>query len=440
MRIYPFSSLFDEAGDTSSGGGAALADAPAAEDSGDIDFMEAAQAVLPGPGQSPVKEPADKQPAAPAEDGSPKKPAEGESKGAEDDGQTDADKILAAALGRKPKEPEKTEPKPGEKPAEGAPTENPEDKLELGPRSTPEAKEQFKTVKGIAKQLRSEVASLQSKVKELEARPAQGAPNPEVEKLRTELKAAHDRLAIVDVRAHPDFVKTFTAPRTKAIENLNGILKDHNIEGVDFNSILSKPRSEFGKAVGEIAAKLPEFDRADFMAGMRGLRGLAEGEAAALANAGEAAKNFNAQRQAVARSSFDAAWKQMGDRVGFTPLQPGEKATPEDKAAIEAYNADIAQIRPNAERMAFNPANEAEVATVATKAATYDFLVKHGLPRLEAEYKRAVDLIRQQHTELSKLRGSKGEAAAAGGSAPAGGSSDQGDIDYAAEARRYFKR
>lgn len=311
----------------------------------------------------------------------------------------------------------------GAKPAEGAPADLPEDKILLGDKASGDAKTHFATLKGITKNLRGEISAREARIKELEAKTASGAALPaDYEKLKTEHKAFSERIAVLDLRNHPDFRRQFTEPQQKVEAALKAVLGDNKVEGVDIAGMLGKPRAEFAKAMAEAAEKLPDYERDEFKAGIRQLYQLAQSEREALGKSSELAKELQARTLGAQREAFGQTWEKLGGMEEFlVKIEASEDASPEDKAAIAAYNAGLDTVRANAEKLAFEGGGETGVAQTAIKAASFDFFTQHAYPRLEAEFKSLVEINRRLADEVKALRGTKGEGGSGAGGEPAAG-------------------
>jgi hypothetical protein len=421
----------DDAGDAGGGGG----DTGAGGDAGggaDDSHIAAAQALFDGKGAS----------------------------GAGDAGKGDAGDAAKGDAGKgagdgKAKPGEGAAPKSGllgkftKKPADGAAKgddgaqgELPEDKINLGDKAAPETAKHFSTLKGITKQLRGDLTARETRIKELEAKVAGGTALPaDYDKLKAEHKAFSDRIAVLDVQSHPDFIRQFTEPKQKLIQQTNAVLSDNKVEGVDVSSLLHKPRAEFMKAANEIAEKLPDYDRFEFMSAARQLYQLSQSEREAIGQSSELAKNLQAKTLQTQREAFSKTWEKLGGMGEFLlKLEAEPTATPEEKSSIDAYNKAVDDVRANAEKLAFDPSGEEGVAHAAVKAASFDFFMQHAIPRMEAEYTSLVELVTQLQGELKELRGSKGEAGGGGGDGDAGGNDSGETEDHLSAAKKVFRR
>lgn len=328
-----------------------------------------------------------------------------------------------------------TKPTAPAKPADTTPaaSDNPEDKINLGDKASGDTRKHFDSLKGITKTLRTDIAARDARIKELEAKAASGTATPaDYEKLKSEHKALSDRLAVVDLQSHPDFAKRFGEPKAKLIGGLNTVLADNKVDGVDLPSLLNKPRPEFAKTVSEIAAKLPAFEQQAFLSDMRQLYTL-EGEAKGeLARAGEISAALQKKTEADQRAAFAKTWGTLDfNSDGLEALEIPADASAEEKASIEAYNAGIKGIRTAAEGIAFGKMDEAGVATAATKAAAFDFMRSHAIPRMEAEFSKARALIASLTEEVKALKANRSGTGGGGGG---GGGSEEESHEAAASA------
>ncbi len=342
-------------------------------------------------------------------------------------------------LGRIAKKPEAAAPAGDKKPVEPAPTEYPEDKIKLGEKAAPETAKHFETVKSITKQLRGDLSARDARIKELEAKVAGGTALPaDYEKLKAEHKAFSDRIAILDVQSHPEFIRQFTEPKAKITQSLNTVLSDNQVEGTDISALLAKPRAEFMKGASEIAEKLPEYERFEFLSGARQLYQVAQQEREALGKASELSQGFKAKTLETQREAFSKTWEKLGGMSEFLlKLDVDPNAAPEEKSAIEAFNAAVDGVRTAAEQNAFGPGGEEGAAQQAIKAATLDFFLQHAVPRMESEYRQLTELVTTLQAELKSLRGEKGEAAGVGGGGEGGGAGES-DLSHEAAARKIW--
>lgn len=238
----------------------------------------------------------------------------------------------------------------------------------------------------------------------------------DITRLKADLQAAHDRLAVLDVTSHPDFQKQFSVPKKRALEDAQSLLTDNTVEGApDVVGLLAKPRAEFSKVISELAAKMPVYDQAAFTTSMREAYRLHSEEKGALSRSGELAQQLQAKTAQQQRQAFEATWKEFDGKV--KPLPMPENATNEQRAEVQAYNEALAGIKATAEKNAFGRLDERGVADLAAKAAALDFVATRAMPRLEREFNNARTLIKELTDELAAIKGKKNPGTFAG---PAG--------------------
>ena len=236
------------------------------------------------------------------------------------------------------------------------------------------------------------------------------AEKADVERLRAEHQAALDRLSVLDVQHHPDFVNKYVAPKEKAISEAKTLLSDNGItDAVDFDAMMGKSRAEFSKAVSELTSKMQDFDRTAFVTSMRDAYRLTGEAKSALANANDLKAGIESRTAAKQKQAFEETWGHLGDADNF--LKPAEipaTASPEEKAELTAYNAALPSVRQAAEANAFGRLDAKGVAAIATKAAVLDFVIKTTIPRINKEFSTVVQERNQLAEELKAIKAAKG--------------------------------
>jgi hypothetical protein len=151
-----------------------------------------------------------------------------------------------------------------------------------------------------------------------------------------------------------------------------------------------------------------------------------------LKQAGDLQGKLSSQREQRQRDSFDKVFS-GGDETGFLQeIQSGSDATDDEKTATAKYNEGVREVRQRAEKYAFSPIDDAAMATVAKKAATLDFIMEHGMARLEAEYNKVVELNAAMAEKLKGLRASRQSGVASGDQSASGGEMDaMGELEAA---------
>jgi hypothetical protein len=311
-----------------------------------------------------------------------------------------------------------------------------EDKIALDAKAAEGTRTQFTQLKTITKGLRTELAARDAEIATLKKNAGTPVSTPELDRLRAEHKSMSERLSVVDLQSHPDFVRQFGEPKNAIIANINTVLADNKVDGADVASLVGKSRADFMKGASEIAAKLPEFEQHAFMTDMRQLFKL-EGDAkAALTKAKEIGATLYQRSEATAKAAFEGVWNSLEFGEGLAALEVPADASDEDKAAIGEYNKAVAGVRASAEGIAFGRGDEKAMALTATKAATFDFMLSHGIPRMEAEHKQALGLIAELKGEIEALKGAR----KSGGDGGGGGNDGAAETSHADSASKVWTR
>lgn len=306
-------------------------------------------------------------------------------------------------------------------PAAGA---NPEDQLVLDKSYSPAAHESFAKIKGIAGGLRDQLTLARENEKrlQLELEAARKAPAPventELERLRAENLRMSERLAITDLREHPEFQSRFIAPQQTALQEAQALL-DANGGGLSVADLLNKPRAEFGKAVSEAASKMSAFDQTDFAQQMRTAYTLKQQGDQALSKSKEVYGSLQQQTAASQKQAFGRVWDSVYGQVSehLVEIEAPDNATPEMQQAIENYNGGLRGLRTSAEKIAFEGVGAEHVAKNAIKAAAYDFHITQAMPKLMGEFQALLNLNRQMAEQLRAVRARNPNLS---GSAPVG--------------------
>ena len=256
-----------------------------------------------------------------------------------------------------------------------------------------------------------EITTAQKKLADAEAqlatlRKATPADLADVEKLRGEHKTALDRLAVLDLKNHPDFTRQYTEPKAKALVEASEVLTYNNKTSLD-PAILEKPMKEFNAAVAEATKDLNSMDANIVQSAMRSAYKLANEEKSALAKAGELRSGIEAKDAQQRTQAFEKVYGNLGFENLITAKEAPAEATAEQRAQVAEYNAALSQTRSMAEKNAFGRLSPEDAATVATKAAYLDVMVKHVVPVLEKGYSAVVAERNALAKELQAIRGLK---------------------------------
>ena len=328
-------------------------------------------------------------------------------------------------------------PAPAEPPAAGA---NPEDSVVLDKGYSQAAHDSFKQIKGITAGLRDQLNAARESERQLKAQleaAKSTTPAPEaaeIERLRAEHKQMSDRLALVDLREHPKFQAEFVMPQQAALAEASALLAANGITGVDVANLLSKPRSELGKAVSELAGKLSDFDRVEFSENIRRAYALNQNAQSALAKSREIYGGLKNQNETQQKSAFNKTWDRSAGPLSEHIVEidiPADLTDAHARAAAEAYNASIKGLRTVAEQRAFGPATAENVSENAIKSAAYAFHIQQAMPRLMGEFQSLLNLNKQLADQLTAIRGRNPNAQISGagnGGPTAGGGNPDGTL------------
>jgi len=232
------------------------------------------------------------------------------------------------------------------------------------------------------------------------------ADSAEAARLKAELQAAEDRLAILDVQSTQQFTKQYVEPKKKALAEASTLLSDNAIEGApNLADLMSKPRAEFSKIVSELAAKMPAFDQGSFVASMREAYRLTGEQQGALSKAGELKQQMAQKAAAEARNAFEEGKTEFNTRIPALPIPEG--ADEERVTQITEFNKAREAALAEAERYAFGKMTEREVAGIATRAASLNLIAHHVLPAVQKENAELRSLNKQMADELSAIKAAK---------------------------------
>lgn len=288
-------------------------------------------------------------------------------------------------------------------------------------------------------------ASLERELTETKQRLASpvvaGVTAEEIESLKAREKASSDRLLVMDLENHPSFKAQFVVPKEAEIAAAQELLTANKIT-VDVRTLLGKPRAELGKAVVDAIKDLPEFDRVEVAEHIRKAYSIEQNAKAALTQSKDLGAALQAKSVDRQRVAFANRWAPVSAAIGefVQPIESPAEATPEQRAADEAYNADLASLRTKAEAIALSPTSDEAIAENSIKAAAYDLHIRRVLPRVVSEYEGVVNINRKLVAELNALRGRNPNLRMNG--LPAGGDSpatDPAKMDHVQAADHFFK-
>lgn len=301
---------------------------------------------------------------------------------------------------------------------------DPIDAWKLPDNASPESVKNFGEIRAEAKARKQREQEALAKAADLETqlntyRNASPADAAATDQLKAQLKEAHDRLAVLDLKSHPDFVQQYVQPINDAIAEANDVFAYSTKEGgelPDLKSLLSKPAKEFNAEVAKLTQDMNHVDANIVMTALRNAHKLNAKQGEVLSKSGELATQLQQKSAQQAKAAFEAVSKDLGLAGDFLqPLEIIDGLSPEDKAAGEAYNASLAGVRTQAEKLAFGRVDEKGVATMAYKAATLDHMITHTIPRVQGEFRKLAQMNKELTEAIASLRGGKSPDVAKGG-------------------------
>lgn len=322
-----------------------------------------------------------------------------------------------------PKEPAKVaEPKAaeapppaGDKPAEPAapavPTDD-IDKMELGEKASDNARTNFAKLREVAKQERLAKAALEKQLADLKAQQetlAKAAPQDtaEQERLRAEHKAMADRLALVDLKNHPDYVRQYEVPKTAALAEAKEVL-DYNEIPANLESLMGKSLKEFSAEVSKLTKDMNSMDATAVQTSLRNAWKINNDAASALSKSQELAKALSEKSAHAQKQAVEKVWGTFKEAESILAKRPvPEGATPEELAEITSYNEAVQGLRSNYERNAFGRMTEEETAKMALKATTFDFIQTHGVKMMDRAYKGMEARALAAEKQLNELKAAR---------------------------------
>lgn len=433
--------LFAPEGNESAGGAGAVATPPAGSDAGgegDFDFRSAAAKVFGAP--PPVDRPTttEKPTKSVPPNSTTKKPG---------------DKPVDKA---KPQEATKPETKPDTK------VEEPPKRTSLFQKDPPPAAQKtdtpstddldaldanipqndWKAAHSVRDQLKQQLRAERQKREEYEKTVTEfrkaGTDPAEVARLKEEYKAISDRLAILDFQSHPDFKRQFVEPKQKIIAGVSAILKENGIEDVNVNALSALPRSDFAKAIAALDGRLNSYDAEEVRANMRELQKLNQAERETVAKHGEVSQALRQQGEQKMRQAFEEVQKAESVDAWAKPFDLSADAPEERKNYWRQFNEAIPTVRKTAEKYAFGLADEHTAASVATKAANFDFFRQYAFPEMIRDHEEKLETIKQLTAKLEELNAHRPKTTG-DGNVPAGSDQEE-EFDVAKAAQKVFGR
>ena len=308
---------------------------------------------------------------------------------------------------------EQTPPKEPAKVAEQpvVPTED-IDKMELGEKASDNARTNFAKLREVAKQERLAKAALEKQLADLKAQQetlAKAAPQDtaEQERLRAEHKAMADRLALVDLKNHPDYVRQYEVPKTAALAEAKEVL-DYNEIPANLESLMGKSLKEFSAEVSKLTKDMNSMDATAVQTSLRNAWKINNDAASALSKSQELAKALSEKAAHAQKQAVEKVWGTFKEAESILAKRPvPEGATPEELAEITSYNEAVRGLRSNYERNAFGRMTEEETARMALKATTFDFIQTHGVKMMDRAYKSMEARAVAAEKQLAELKAAR---------------------------------
>lgn len=327
-----------------------------------------------------------------------------------------------------PKEPAKVaEPKPAEatppaadgKPAVPVVPTDDIDKMELGEKASDNARTNFAKLREVAKQERLAKAALEKQLADLKAQQetlAKAAPQDtaEQERLRAEHKAMADRLALVDLKNHPDYVRQYEVPKTAALAEAKEVL-DYNEIPANLESLMGKSLKEFSAEVSKLTKDMNSMDATAVQTSLRNAWKINNDATSALSKSQELAKTLSEKSAHAQKQAVEKVWGTFKEAESILAKRPiPEGATPDELAEIASYNEAVQGLRSNYERNAFGRMTEEETAKMALKATTFDFIQTHGVKMMDRAYKGMEARALAAEKQLAELKAARSPGNMAG--------------------------
>lgn len=335
--------------------------------------------------------------------------------------------------------------KPADKPAEGAADTAPEDiATGLAEPKSDNAKAGWNDLKKRGNDALARAAAAEKRAAELEAKlkssnpAADEATRARLQELETQVQTYSERLKVLDLKSHPEFVEKYVKPQSEAKAALVSIAKGDEAE-INVEELLSLKGKKFNQGVSEALEQLTPYARVQFQAALERYIAADLGAQEAQAKADEFLKTAKDKVGSRSRAAFDSVSKGYSEH--FIPVTVDEKAGDADKAAAQEYNAALASLQKEAEALAFGQIDEKTAAEMAHEAALYRFTLKHGLPRIGKLYDAALS---ERDAKIAELEGRVKALTAASPSVDggSGGGSDDtpaAEVSHLAAAKAYFK-
>jgi len=275
------------------------------------------------------------------------------------------------------------------------------------PADTPEpTKVNWKKAREVERKLKADLTAKQAEIEALRVQTKSlPADTAELQQLKTERQAMLDRLAVVDLQSHPDFVNQYVKPQQSALAAAKEVLDYSGKEGVDLSGLLGKSVKDFNAEVSKLTEGLNSMDATTVQTSLRTAYTASRGASEALKSSSQLGQALVAKQAQEAKQAFETVFNKVNEFL--VTVEPEANASEEDRASAIAHNKAVTDFRAAAEHNAFGKISHTGAAELSVKAALADLLMNHGLPRAEAEYTRVSAQLKAAQAELSALKGSR---------------------------------
>lgn len=290
----------------------------------------------------------------------------------------------------------------------------------------------WKRLKSIAKERAQRISELEAKLASLESGvKADEATLARLKELEEQNTTLSERLKALDFRHHPEYESRFVQPLEEARSEIEELLKAEGVEA-DVDRLMSLTGREYAEEASRLLGELSEFSRLTARDTLHRMLKIRQEAAKAESSMDEFLKEATEKQMARYRETFE---KTADEYAMFAPLKVPEGADPEVAKEIEHYNESLGALRSEAEKYAFSGDTPESRASIAWKAANFDFLLKTGLPRIEKEVSTIVSSLDARVKELEEELATvtKSRPKYSGGDTNQDG--DSGDLDHLSAAK-----
>jgi len=244
--------------------------------------------------------------------------------------------------------------------------------------------------KAMKKKHSEEISSKDAQIEELKAKLNQSSLNsPEYKQLQEEHEQMSKRLSEVDLKNSPEFQKKFVQPAERAQQRMLAILKEANLDqDHNLNTIFMQSERDQKNAIAEISDELGKFDGREFEDLYRDILRINYDATDALSNAEATNQQMMSESTYNMEKAVSDRWNEMTDSGGafLSEILPDDPNSDADVKSANDYNNALGQILNNATQKSLGAMDERSLADAHLKAQIGDFIINHGIPRLEHEY------------------------------------------------------